>query len=73
MKLSVGLMSKLMNRANRYWLKSKELESVIQRVREVHFSYELLDGYGNYMNAQCYECRKKYPCPTIKILDNDTQ
>lgn len=44
----------------------------IERVREIHFSYEPLDGYGNYMDAQCYECRKKYPCPTIKALDKET-
>lgn len=46
-----------------------ELESVISRVRELHFSYEPLDGYGNYMTAQCYECRKKYPCATVQALD----
>lgn len=57
-----------MNRANRYWLKSKELESAIERVRNLH---KPQDFNGTLI---CPECESlgyltPYPCNTIKALD----
>lgn len=60
------------NRASRYWLKTKELNSAIDRVRDLHKK-----GYDN----ACQICIKdldydeylpiyeEYPCPTIQALD----
>jgi hypothetical protein len=57
-----------MNRANRYWLKAKELEAAIERVRKLHRSYE----WDN--NVECVICPDtEYPCDTIKALDEESE
>lgn len=48
-----------MNRASRYWKRTKQLEMAIQRVRDLH------KPHGVY----CMYCVTQYPCRTIKALD----
>jgi len=44
----------------------KELESSIQRVRELHAREEDAESY-----EICDYCCMLYPCPTIKALDGE--
>lgn len=66
-----------MNRANRYWLRSKELEANIQRVRDLHAPKDYVFKLGTIVI--CSVCRDDrgnvfitYPCPTIKALGGET-
>lgn len=56
------------NRASRYWLKTKELESAIQRVRKLH-SPLVKKAVLNTVETFCIHCDHFYPCPTIEELD----
>lgn len=58
-----------MNRANRYWLKCKELESAIERVREMHKPSTGTMRSDTY----CVTCSDPYPCPTIEALDGEVK
>lgn len=51
-----------MNRASRYWVKTKSLESAVQRVRDLHRPWSESPN-------RCVVCDEIYPCRTLKALE----